>query len=379
MTKTVNNRLWKDVSKSRIRLDRPHQNNSHACLLRKEFTASTEMERWEKWEELITLRTRDLLESEQDTTLTSTLQSLDEVMNSLYMASCRYSPSDNGDFIASCMKHMHVKWRKVEAWFSNERFDTSQIAIRDLEEFKNAVENLVYKMSKDTEERMSLEPDHPAEPNSSSRCSRWTKLNRAIQKHCRRSRTRSTAFSDVECNQGFEEIFASDEYSQSGASLPEPIAELITTYSFYLRNLFPPLDSANESQILHLMLPVIILACVPIEDVRITAEANLVGEVVCAHGRFELTIRRGSKIKTIVNATVRNMAHGIPQNLIGCEVASETHCVDVMNGIVSDYTRWRFLRSMNDRILMCSHTLKVEDPESIVETAGMIYASLLED
>lgn len=122
-----------------------------------------------------------------------------------------------------------------------------------------------------------------------------------------------------------------------------------------------------------------------LDDVEIEIEASLIGKVIRAHGRFEFLIKRRRKIIAILDTKRDDCERGIPQVLLGCEgeVAAETEELDVVYGIVTNYTEWCFLKSSNREVLHDKCSLSSPnadpDPDSLRKIAGKIYSILSDD
>jgi hypothetical protein len=118
-------------------------------------------------------------------------------------------------------------------------------------------------------------------------------------------------------------------------------------------------------------------------DVQISADEDLEGSFLRAQGHFEFVLRRHNKYVCIVEAKKEDIEQGKAQVLVGCEVAAEVGELDCVYGIVTDYMRWVFFRSLNEKIeedvccLELSHG--ITSKESLKKIVRKIYAILSED
>ncbi|CAK5105769.1 unnamed protein product [Aphanomyces euteiches] len=107
------------------------------------------------------------------------------------------------------------------------------------------------------------------------------------------------------------------------------------------------------------------------------------GDYVKAHGHFEFVLRRGEKKVCIVEAKKDDLLQGMAQDLLGCEVQSEKCHLDDVEGIVTNYVQWNFLRNLNDRIELeeCALDIGPTGPslETLDKICGKIYAMLSDE
>ena len=85
----------------------------------------------------------------------------------------------------------------------------------------------------------------------------------------------------------------------------------------------------------------------------------------------------------IVEAKKDDMAQGMVQTLLGCEVAAEIGHLDTTSGIVTNYIEWVFMRSLDESVELdeCILDLSKEGPveASLLEITGKIYAMLSDE
>ena len=110
-------------------------------------------------------------------------------------------------------------------------------------------------------------------------------------------------------------------------------------------------------------------------------DKDLKGNLVKANGHFEFMIKFGDNTVCIVEAKKDDMEQGLAQALVGCEVAADVGGQDCVYGIVTNYTQWIFLRSLNDKVEReeCSLDVRSNDgpvPESLQNIAEKIYGML---
>ena len=78
---------------------------------------------------------------------------------------------------------------------------------------------------------------------------------------------------------------------------------------------------------------------------------HVTGKRVDAHGHFEFVLTRGKKRICIVEAKKENFEQGLAQNLLGCEVAADLDDSEEVDGVVTSFGNWIFVRSMDTEIL----------------------------
>ena len=166
--------------------------------------------------------------------------------------------------------------------------------------------------------------------------------------------------------------------------IPGDQFDFLSQYLLFATKCFGPLTSGKESQRLHLIAPIIICVCFLFKgDVQIEVEEDLDGNFLKAHGHFEFVLRRGLKSVCIVEAKKDDIAQGMAQDLLGCEVAAEIGHLDLVYGIVTNYIQWNFLRSLDEKIELeeCSVELVdgIPSKNSLVLITGKIYAMLSDE
>ncbi|KAH9103938.1 hypothetical protein LEN26_015156 [Aphanomyces euteiches] len=197
---------------------------------------------------------------------------------------------------------------------------------------------------------------------------RWDQLNEILDKNKKKSRNNdSTGYSYV-----------------SWPDVQDILLNFLAQYLSYATTSLEPITFGTEAQRLHVIAPILICVCFLFGgDVVIEVEKNLTGDYVMAYGHFEFVLRRGNKKVWIVEAKRDNLLQGMAQNLVGCEVAAEINNLDVVYGIVSDYVRWNFLKSTNDKIELeeCGLDIDEQGPSlsSLSKICGKIYAMLSDD
>ena len=123
--------------------------------------------------------------------------------------------------------------------------------------------------------------------------------------------------------------------------------------------------NANEAKKLHLIAPVIFGVVSVIPGVTVEIEQDLDGKNVKAHGHFEFSLVRGKKRVCIVEAKKDNFEKGFAQSLLGCEVIADIDHVSEVHSIVTNFSTWVFLKSLNEGILSDEKNfLSIEDETS---------------
>ena len=89
---------------------------------------------------------------------------------------------------------------------------------------------------------------------------------------------------------------------------------------------------------------------------------------------------RDKKRICIVEAKQEQIGKGMAQDLLGCEVVADLDQVDVVYGIVTNYTQWVFLQNSVERIIQDEFSIETDNgvpsKHSLVKITGKIYAML---
>ena len=229
--------------------------------------------------------------------------------------------------------------------------------------------------------RSSSEPVRGGKEPNPDRKQRWIELNAILEGNTKKSKTNdSTAYSCVTWSQ-VKSVFNPTNYVQERRSIDDVKLSFLAEYLSITTRCFGDITTGKEAKRLHFIAPVLICVCILFKgDVDIVVEEDLVGTFVKAHGHFEFMLRRGNKAVCIVEAKKDDVEQGMAQDLVGCEVAAEVGGLEIVDGIVTNYIQWNFLRSLNNKVEKeeCSLRLTPHGPdrESLKEIAEKIYAML---
>ena len=193
----------------------------------------------------------------------------------------------------------------------------------------------------------------------SLRASRWQEINDILKEnkgHKKRKvgddGEKSTPYSAVTWNQlkgVFDRI--KTPYIQPRSPVPEDNFNFLVRYIRTVIKCYgSDVVSGNEAKRIHLIAPVIFLVVSLLDGVTVEIEEDMEGSILRAHGHFEFVIRRGDKRVCIVEAKEHDMKKGMVQDLLGCEVVSEKDSSSVVYGIVTNFDKWIFLKSCDDKI-----------------------------
>ncbi|ETV72256.1 hypothetical protein H257_12719 [Aphanomyces astaci] len=219
---------------------------------------------------------------------------------------------------------------------------------------------------------------------SSSRQERWDTLNAILEDKLGMTGVGVVAFSSVKWLD-VKDVFEPTPYTQPSIELPPENLDFLARYLKMASTCLGPISEGNEAQRVHLIAPILFCVCSLFDgDVRITTEKKMHGRDVKAQGRFEFVLRGGKKKNVcIVEAKSTDLWQGMAQALLGCEVQAEVCNLHEVFGIVTNYTRWWFLRSLDDKIEKetCSLVIEGNVPTSasLRTITGKIYALLSED
>jgi len=234
-------------------------------------------------------------------------------------------------------------------------------------------------------------PTTPAQPHP-HRKQRWAELNKVLGRNKNKKKrlnsdddSYSTAFSysrwaDV------GPIFAADEksYTESVQPIPDPDFEVLSKVLSWVLRSYKTLvfTEDNEAKRIHLIAPILWAVVQLLPDVKVNVEQDLDGDRVHAHGHFEFVLTRGNKRVCIVEAKKEQFEQGLAQNLLGCEVAADLDNIHEVFGIVTNFEKWIFLKSLDNEILIdeynvLSFTNGFPDRTQLMLIVGKLHSLLL--
>ena len=237
-----------------------------------------------------------------------------------------------------------------------------------------------------TENPKSLRPrSAPSLPQTNiagidkNRMSRWLALNDFLRKNNLVNKENSTPFSSIKVPVDIP-MYKRIEYSEPIKDIGDEMMRMLQWYLECASKMF--LGRRNESSRLYFIGPILICIGSMLSDVTLETEANVRGEIVRAHGRFDFLIRRGGTRIGLVEAKKCDIDQGITQAVVGCEVVAEIERTDIVYAIVTDSDRWVFLRSTNEEILedqvILKFTKRGPDASTLRTIAGKIHSLLTE-
>ncbi|KAG9404306.1 hypothetical protein AC1031_004519 [Aphanomyces cochlioides] len=216
------------------------------------------------------------------------------------------------------------------------------------------------------------------------RKARWDQLNETLGSNKKKAKhSNSTGYSYVSWSD-VRDVFETTQYTQPHKQIPDSLLNFLAEYLSYATKSMKPITVGNESQRLHVIAPILICVCFLFnDDVILEVEEDLNGDYVMAHGHFDFVLRRGDKKVCIVEAKRDDLAQGMAQDLLGCEVEAEIGHLDVVHGIVTNYVQWNFLRSLNGKIELeeCGLDIGPNGPSlaSLNKICGKIYSMLSDE
>jgi hypothetical protein len=107
---------------------------------------------------------------------------------------------------------------------------------------------------------------------------------------------------------------------------------------------------SSEAFVLQLVGPIMLEIASTFNDLRIHMEEDFAGKRVKAHGRFELTVMKDSRIVCIIEVKKADLLQGMAQALVGAEVATELSQGKPTCAIVTDFDTWIFLKILDKRV-----------------------------
>lgn len=232
-------------------------------------------------------------------------------------------------------------------------------------------------------------PSSPAEstplrPSFLHRKRRWEKLNDVLDKHKSFKKGRSSVpYSHIKWDE-VRSVFGNMEpYKLVHKPIPEETLNLLVGYLNLCAQSFDGILEGGEAKRSHFIAPIIVCVCSLFKDkIKILLEMDMSGNRVKAHGHFEFVLQCGNVRICIVEAKKDDIPKGMAQNLIGCEVASDLDGLEVVYGIITDYVRWSFVKSCDDKIMSTEISLQEKDgypnKNSLDLITGQIYSMLSE-
>ncbi|KAE9187260.1 hypothetical protein PF005_g20521 [Phytophthora fragariae] len=223
--------------------------------------------------------------------------------------------------------------------------------------------------------------DAPKEPHP-LRKRRWDQLNEAVDRNKREKQTEiaiSTDDSSLPLDD-IQRVLGVEFYEQPSKPIPD---ERLDVLHDYLRLLAKAYENSVDLERLHFIVPVLTSACSLFDDVRIHADETVAGDQVAWNGKFEFVLERGNKFVCVVDAK-HNIRQGLARAYVGSEVVAEATGLTKVYSIVTSFSQWFFLRSLNDKTeqsQMVPIALENGFPtrESVKEVVERIYALLSED
>lgn len=219
---------------------------------------------------------------------------------------------------------------------------------------------------------------------------RWDDLNRTFAEISANSDNnkrlkKSTAYSSLEWEKikGVYEGIIDDKYIQPVKTLPQDtLKDLVKMMEMKLQSYGNV--SGNEAKRLYFIEPIFLYVTNlfdPEDRVGIRVEESLSGKYIQANGYLDFVLTRGNKRVCIVEAKEDDMVKGLAQDLVGMEVASDVGNVEIVYGIVTNFSQWIFLKRSDDKIDRDddSITLKHGIQTELARIAGKVYSILADD
>jgi hypothetical protein len=206
-----------------------------------------------------------------------------------------------------------------------------------------------------------------------TRLKRWEALNEQLEKNRSHKKRKghdgsSTPYSSVNWgNVGLIFQLHKKVYTEIIKDFPEEAFDFIMKYLTIVIKSYgsSSVIYENEAKKLHLIAPVIFGVVSVIPGVTVEIEQDLDGKNVKAHGHFEFSLVRGEKRVCIVEAKKDDFQKGFAQSLLGCEVIADIDHVSEVYSIVTNFSTWVFLKSLDDRILSDENNfLSIDDKTS---------------
>lgn len=219
--------------------------------------------------------------------------------------------------------------------------------------------------------------NHGTSSAQSSRQQRWLKMNAIAS---------ATCSSYFRWNDALRDVFSPMiPYTQPVKSIPPAVMENLQTY---LENVSKcssmVIPSTGTAPVAHYIIPIFACAC-QLFDGQVTIETKeyLRGISLKAKCQVEYVLSRGNRRILIFQEIASSIDYGLSQSLVGCEIAAESGRHTKIYSIVTNYYRWVFVRSLDQRVEIdnCSLAVRGSVPtmESLVEVTGKIYAMLSDE
>jgi hypothetical protein len=140
--------------------------------------------------------------------------------------------------------------------------------------------------------------------------------------------------------------------------------------------------SANEAQRLRYIDMIILSVCKELKDVRLYYEQSLAGDLVEAHARYDIMLKRHDRAVCIIQAKKDALEQGMVQDLVCCEVEAEVNNWTKVYGVVTNVMQWHFVCSAEDVIQYEVKAIALDESgtptrESLSMITGKIQGMLL--
>jgi hypothetical protein len=172
-------------------------------------------------------------------------------------------------------------------------------------------------------------------------------------------------------------------YALQSKPIPQETLDTLYEYLTQAGNVFHLVSNENEKTRLHFIAPIVFHVATLFDDVKVLADETLNGKNIDVNVRFEFILQRGQKRICVVQAKRKDELQGEATGFLGCEVVADLKCQSCVYSIVTDYTHWIFLKSLDNRIE--KHTAILTDEcdstlskASLAQIAGFTNAMLSE-
>lgn len=236
--------------------------------------------------------------------------------------------------------------------------------------------------------RQQQQPVPSELPVNNKRQEGWEALNHILVKKKKAKKRRDgkpRPYSSVTCAEVgdvYEPI--TEKYNLATKSVPDEAMSSLLSQLTKAGRIFGPLITGDPATRLHFIAPMLVSLCDLLDgDTEILVEKAIEGKKIDVNGHFGFFLKCKKKRICIVLARRQDFDQGCVQALLGCEAVADMERLECVYGIVTDYCRWVFIKSLDDTIeqsisFLALGTDQVPERGSLEMIAGMIYAMLSE-
>lgn len=168
---------------------------------------------------------------------------------------------------------------------------------------------------------------------------RWNELNEIFRQSKRTNPDDDLRKLSKKTWRSIENVFQLKSYSQPKGDIDERHLEFFKTYLNHATMCFKGVIGGSDSGRHHLITSILVCVCSLFNgDVTLIMGEDLIGKEIEAQCHCDFILKRGNKAICIVQAKKGKFSKFTGKCLIGCELLAERYDLDVVYGIVTNYT-----------------------------------------